>query len=604
MARIPVDTRLAPERLRPAAGPVDIYAQPKDGYELAQLAGALKDFGVQVQRYGVMHNEKVAQEQTAKGEQKARELEEARISYLDAQKKGLIKPSDNPWFLLGVKQQMGRAAAGQYARALQAAIEMDPDMQASTEPADFDKFEQGFRKKWLAENVGENRDTQFERGFGVVDGYTMDEGRRFVAAAGARLEKRAGETLGVIVGQVLDQHYKEGPEVASQLVNAEIKSYLANNPKAGRIANLRAIESIADWARVNYKTVGKEDVEKLLRGIDAGTGKLYGVHEAKTMLNDVEKEIISMRGAAMNLEHSQETLALKKREDDFYAEIGKTLGAATPGQLAGMDLTPFISRLNAIDPDPSNAQKIQSLRSSLIDAKGNDAAVRKALAWVEGVNPERQGQFLTQKQLVSFAQAEGFSAGQYNTVVNAIRERERRAAEGGGNNGSRLLNDRMAAAGEQYIKGKMLTPFGIQSDADRSAAEEAVMDFQLEFLKRHEEITKITDPEKQMKFVADLAERAFILHANPQILKAHNKEQANAEQNAQAQTVFHQVMEKASNDDINALGQAYLDWKSVQNGDREVFSAATKALLTRLKVPITPDGKELKLFFLEWERNR
>src|SRR5690242_16391005 len=118
--RIQVDSGLTPERVRPAATPVDAFAPSAAGQELAQLAAGLKNFSPSLERFTNMIGEADAEKQTAKGEQLARQLEEQRITYKEAVKSGKINASDNPWFVLGAKRQFGRAAAGQYARSLQA----------------------------------------------------------------------------------------------------------------------------------------------------------------------------------------------------------------------------------------------------------------------------------------------------------------------------------------------------------------------------------------------------------------------------------------------------------------------------------------------------
>lgn len=601
MARLQVESGLDPVAVRPAARPVDAYTQTNEGLELAQLAQGLTQYAPSLSRFAGVLNVRDAEKQQAKGAQAARKLEEERVTYKEAVAKGIIRPSENPWFLLGAKQQFGRASAGQYARALRDAVAQDPAMQESDDPTDFGRFEADFRKQWMSENVGEKRDLNFEKGFAIVDGLTSNEESRFANAALSRIEKRAGERLGVIVGQILDEQYKDNPMEAALLVQVEMEAYLSDNPKAGRIANKVAINAIADWARANYKSVQREDVEGLLRGIKAGTGALFGTSEAKQMMTEVEKQIISMRGAAANLAHNEEVRDAQAKEKGFWSEVlPAIIESSKSGDLAGVDLTAYMSRLAEIDPSPDAPGKLIRLRDQMMNAKGNDIAYREGLLWVHGVNQSRPGQFLSMKQLAGYSASEGLTGSQTNAILSEIQQRDNAASERGGT-GSKILGDRTVAQGEQYIRGKMLDPFGINTPRARTQAEEAVRDFQAEAILRWTEIKAITDPQKQYDFIVGLAEQSFRTHASDTMLKEHNKEQGQSAVNEKAQSVFQSALQSASEPDRDALGAARLEYEDVKLGRRPELSVETRALFERLGIPL--DAKELKLFFLEWDRN-
>lgn len=596
--RLQVDSGLRPERLRPVASPVDTFVPTAEGGDLAQLAGALTAVAPSLSRFAGLMQERDAKQQSEKGAQAARKAEEQRLTYREAVKQGVIKPSDNPWFRVGAEQQFGRAAAGQYARALQAAIATDEGMQSSADPADFVEFEATFRKTWLEENVGgDNRNTNFEKGFGIVDGYTMDEGRRFTAAAGARMEKQAGERVGIIIGQVLDQHYKEGPDVAANLINAEIGAYLTDNPKGGRAANLRAVQAIEDWARVNYSTVNRSDVEGLLRKVNAGPGStLFGTHEAKEMMSRVEREIISMRGASMNLAEATERREEKAEADTFWQDMtGIFVQAMEQGNLGSIDLTQYVSKLAAIDPSSDAPLALFRLRDGFLNAKapGNDEAYRNALMWAEGVSPERRGQYLTMNQLANYASAEGMNGAQLGSVMNAIQERSRRASEGSGGGGSAgtLLRDPFYGMGEQYLRGKIVDAYGSNPAGTRAAAENAVRDFTVSFLSKRGEIAGISDPAKQSEYITRLADQAFSIHAPDATQKANQR----AGNEAAGRSGYAAAAAKVQAADIPQLNQAMAEFNRGQK------SAATARLLTRLGVPL--NDAAIRSFFQEWERN-
>lgn len=584
--RMQVDSGLKPERLRPSAAPVDTFTQPTAGSELARLAQGLRQFAPSLDRFTDVLAEKDAAKQTEKGAQKARELEEARITYKEAIKKGLISASDSPWFQVGAKQQFGRAAAGQYARALQAAIEEDPNMQASTDPADFDKFEQKFRQDWLEQNVGENRDTHFEKGFQIVDGYTMDEGRKFIAAAGGRLEKRAGETFGVLVGQVLDQHWKEGVSVVAGLINAEMKAYLVDNPKGGRIANLRAVEAVADWARLNYKTLDQEQLGALLKQIDAGPGsKLFGTHEARQMLAEVGDQMVSLRQRDFTQANERDRVAKKEQENTVFRGLTQLFQTQNPQEV---NLTPFIEIMKRIDPSPEGVGAIYRLQDVFVKAKseGDPVVFRDALMRVYGLNNDFPGE-LTMRQAADLAAAGKLSAAQYSQVVNEIGQRDSGQASGPDKVGGTLFNQFRGI----LIKKMRVTEFGQNEPEDVARAAEAEREFLKQFIENRGKIT----PELLDKMVNNIA----ITHLSDEQLSTDAAAKSQVSARSAESKGFAKIIKDMAPSDVNVLSRIRDEVDLLDKRKLTAFSDSTiRWLWTK---GIEADREAVKRFLLEYQ---
>lgn len=193
--RAPIDFNLGTARIQPVASPVDTYARPQAS-GLSQLAESLKSVAPEVAKYSDVVAQQQSEAQKAAGEKKARELFDSGTSYRDAIKKGLISPSESPWFQLGAKEQYGRVTAGKYSSDLAFAVANDPGLQTSTDVTEYDKFAGDFKKQWTADNVGTSSGLNFDHGFGsMAEAYGADERSKFVAEAGTRLVKQTSDNV-------------------------------------------------------------------------------------------------------------------------------------------------------------------------------------------------------------------------------------------------------------------------------------------------------------------------------------------------------------------------------------------------------------------------
>lgn len=294
--------------IRPTASPVDTFVRPEQNSGLSQLAESLKGIAPEVAKYSDVVAQRQSDTQKAAGEQKARELFESGTSYKDAIKKGLISPQESPWFQLGAKEQFGRVTAGKYSSDLKDAVEKDPTLQESTDVAQYDKFATDFRKKWLADNVGdENRGLNFEHGFGsMADAYSADARSQFVAQAGQRLVKVVGDRHYAEVFQMLDHETSmhTDPAAMAQAWNLINDRAIATgmNPRA---ANLAGVKALGDLVARD----GDTTMFDILKQVKTGSGSLYATAAAQEEIQKVTEKVFVDKQRRASAEEQADTRA-------------------------------------------------------------------------------------------------------------------------------------------------------------------------------------------------------------------------------------------------------------------------------------------------------
>lgn len=585
------------------AAPVDTFVPTRGGENLARLAQGLSALEPALQRYTAIAAQQDKEENLERGSQKARELAEQRITFREAVKQGLIDPHENPWFVRGAKVQMGRAAAGKYGSDLMETMLTDRELQESGDLAAFDAKEAEFRKKWIEENVGK-ADGTFAEGFGqIADGYTLDARRSFAAAAGARMEKTAGENHYTIVGQALEEASTSGNfATALQIINAETADYLRDNPRAGRIANLRTVQAVEDWARLHYKEVTQESLTDLLKQIDAGPGaKLFGTKEAKEMIARASNQAVQLRQQENQVEDYRINKERREAERTMYSDLSKTfLEASDPTKV---DIAPFLQR--AVMADPVNGAKaIHEFRQMFVEAKdeGDPVVFENALLRVFGANPEQPG-LLTMGQVAGMRGS--LSRQQIGTLLNEIDQRNQRSASGTDPVQKFLDNNIVQSARSSLMKEMGYDDFGSNDPEIKARSGLAYNAFQTEVIQRWQEFSKLT-PKALNGELTDMVERIFKQHATEEMLSLQRETQEGVKKTVDAATKgeFKDAIGKITPADQVAMDalRSTMDKLRTPKGRQAFagFDEPTKRFLFRLGVP--PNIEKIGQFFTELDR--
>lgn len=432
--RIAVESGLSPEEYapRPVASPVDSYVRPADGAMLQQLAGALGNLAPKLNAIAGQVGERKSAEAKERGVAKARELQEAKLTYEQAVKKGVIEPQQNPWFYVGLKEQFGRLAAAEYKRNLVVAAASDEKLKSSLDPSDFGKFAADQRASFLKEYAGDNDDLHFQRGFGnLADAYEMDVGNAVSADMARRAQAMAGENVYSEVFDILTEHANDPRELRLEAIQQVHKNYLGMNPKGGRTANLATIEAIqvaAEASALRGDREGALEILGLLKDISAGPGgKLAGTREAGEAFLNASRNINRDIEAGLSLDASLERKAQKVAEEGLLTRLNTAIDvAAAEGTLDTLDVQAFVMEARKIDPEKGD-QLVHTLLENRKKAAwtGNDELFRDLLTRVYGLSPK--GTVGLREITRHYRSDGGLNHQQYSFLVNQVQELSDRA---------------------------------------------------------------------------------------------------------------------------------------------------------------------------------
>lgn len=301
--RVQVDSGISPERLRPAAAPVDRFTRPREGQKLAQLADALARFEPSLRRFSAQKVERDAKEGLAEGQREAQKLIESQVEFNQAVKDGLIDRHQNPWFRLGMKRQFASVAADEYDRFL--SQRTGEWLRAGRSPEDFDALEAEARKEWVEEHVGEaNRDPMFDGTFAEkVNQSVARTGSAFVRAAGQEAVNLSLQMLGQEVSSTLaNTDPSQWGEALTQLGNEAVTEMTLPGREVNTAIADAVIQEALDrgdldmlGARIGEDGMLTLEDEGTLFDVQGGSGPLGGITEVKDKRRAAAKQILQQQ---------------------------------------------------------------------------------------------------------------------------------------------------------------------------------------------------------------------------------------------------------------------------------------------------------------------
>jgi hypothetical protein len=299
-------------------------------------------------------------------------------------------------------------------------VEADPKLQESTNPADFDKFTGDFRKQWLSQNVGdENRDLNFERGFGAMsDAYSEDSRRQFVAQAGQRLVKQVGDNHYQEVFQMLDHetHMNATPDAMAEALNLLNDRAIATgmNPRS---ANVAMVQALGDLVQRDHNT----QLFDVLKKVKTGSGNLYSTAFAQDTIQKVT-DYVSVKEQQQHVEAQER--AKEQREEATRAAVGDITSAwINSDNPSKLDFTPQIAQLAKIDP--SAAESLIRFQSTVSGAKfeSNPQTVNSTLAGIFSA-PAGSPEYVSTKTLVGLLNAKEINQQDFAFLRSQIDNRD------------------------------------------------------------------------------------------------------------------------------------------------------------------------------------
>lgn len=335
--RVVTEPVIADVPLRPAAGPAPVFGASSAGSDLAQIAQAFGSISPTLARMGQQVGERRARSDEIAGQEAARVLEESKLDYHEAIKRGLIEPNDSPWFRYGLKKQGGVNAALKYQRELTAAVQELPD---EATLADFESFEREWFDKWRAENIGDIRDDAFTQGFansaaqarqGVALAFASRQNQASLKLFEEGLQSRLGSVVEALGKNASDEDYATAAEAMNRIV-AEAQSL---NPKIrSRLTSLLTGVLYAEALSRNDEGLFKRLASKL----KGGTGAFDQITSVKLDFQKLTGEIIQKEERDRQIREVREA---ERKETAFENTLVEFSTAARD-----------LKRWDLVDPEP------------------------------------------------------------------------------------------------------------------------------------------------------------------------------------------------------------------------------------------------------------
>lgn len=417
--QVSADDALAPEKFRPVATPSGAVVTPaarlhdtfvqapnmfnrNTGVATAQLAQALSSIAPGLGRLAGTMQQKQNENDYQKGAQAALDLQKQTqatgLAYKDAIDKGLIDRHQSPFYLKGVREQLGQAMAGKFDDDLHAYLQSDESLKVSTDPKAFDAKVSQFREQWEAQHIGQTTDDDrdFTLGYESRAQAHVDQRKaEFIDTFGQKLKTQsiAGQfsdvtkTITDEIGKVSDPDLVAALEQKhADLIKQGSDPQLVQNTTMRAINNaaLRASESDDPLERMHAKQILQ--LMTKVKGKD-GAALNDATDEGRQSYLETLKYITDNRNKFAQLDLQTKQLNDQKTLDDASEAAIKSL-RANPNA----DLNPFLDQVSAVR---GGAAEILNLRSTVtaINRHDNEGVVKNIESdiWLDSskVNPTR-----------------------------------------------------------------------------------------------------------------------------------------------------------------------------------------------------------------------
>lgn len=492
---------IQPKVVQPVARPVDTFVQTKEGQQLAQLADALSGLSSSVSRFGSTLEERKGAREKIEGENAAREALASGLSYKAAIEQQVITPDKSPWFQVGAKETFGRVLGNRYADDLSAEFAKSPQAQSSN-PADFDAFEQEFRKTWTQTHLGPQQDQYFTNAFGnTSEGRIAGLRANFAQQAGAKLVRQTGEAFHAEIFQTVQQ-FRNGklplPELTAAIKLAQDRQ-AAVGMSYSILNNLTGQAVVA--AAVRLRDPALLDVLDQL-GTGKGGGKVAGLPEIAAAREDALASI-----ANANDNEARDAAAREKRDrdkvvDGIFDKLTDELAAAPDPRKVKLD--PYIELM--AKTDRSQIELVRGVAAQFGTQKYEDDpdVLSRLNIGIHMTAPGQSG-YVTKRMVSTEFAAGNLSASSYRQLISDIKERD----EAGGS--SKFLRDPFVSRLSQAVKDGFVNELGVMGGSAvamnaQNAADEAVA----EYIRWSSALGREPGEEEALKKVNDIYNRRVL----------------------------------------------------------------------------------------------
>jgi hypothetical protein len=189
---------------------------PNVGAKAQQLAQALSTISPALGRFGATLQARSNERNLQEGQIAAAEAARQGLSFKEAVDKGVLKRTDNPFFVRGAKEQFGRIAADRMHTDL--AVNLEEALKDVSEPGEVLAALDDAQRTWMSQNVGEGTEGEFQTGFSL----------------------RAAAHMEQLRGQLLSRASKNFEDRSKSALFAEARKHIADTSKSFSIQEVAA----------------------------------------------------------------------------------------------------------------------------------------------------------------------------------------------------------------------------------------------------------------------------------------------------------------------------------------------------------------------------
>lgn len=354
--RLQVDPGLRTPSLRPVAAPVDAFVRP-DEDKMSQLGKALSSISPSVREFtgAVIENIDTGAENKGRlaASDVAKQIREEGLSLAEATRKGKLPASKNPFYMKGLREQLGRNLADTFGGDLKAAMGADENLQVSTNLGDFDTFAQKFREQWEKDHLGENQDDHFKQGYQFrSDAYLTAVRNEFANGIEGKVQTQGDQaTFAEVFRHATDFTGKLPDAQVAGDINALTNDLIQKQGRNGRQVMQTTAAAIAAAAAANPEKGLK--ILELLKSVKGKEGALIATTYGSQLYTNTRDHVNTLLWNETQRESAQSTARQQ-------AVVNATLTEATQELLKdpNADLRKYLSRLAG---DPHAAEQLEGL---------------------------------------------------------------------------------------------------------------------------------------------------------------------------------------------------------------------------------------------------
>lgn len=509
--RLQVDPGLRTPTIQPVAAPVDSFIRPTAGNGLDQLGAALSQISPEVREFTGAVSDHIDANAQSSGRLAAEKLRTEGLTLAEATRKGLIPASSNPWFMAGLREQLGRNMADKYDGDLRAAMGQDENLQTSTNLSDYDAFASKFREQWTKDNIGEgDQDQHFSTGFQFRAGAYESQARDAFASGIEEKVKTQGDeaTHQEVVGAIQHGLRANVPlNAVADGVNTLVNDLIAHG-RNGAVVLRTVATAVHDAAIADPQNANS--ILKMLGQIKGKNGALDTTSYGMALAEKAQTAVAEKLQRSYTVQHEQQAAQKQKQTDSIFAQVNDALDKA--GDNAhNVDMRPFKELMNQVNPE--HVATIDAMQNAWVshDTREDPHVADDLLIRLHTVNPGEPG-YVTMGSVAAAFGNKQISKSTFNELAEALSKRDTEKS---------ITADKFYTEGQARVSKAFANEFGDVQE-NRLRAERAVSEFSADYIREFSGKTGAEFDAAKNKFIVDHIKRSFATEGTTEDRKAYN----------------------------------------------------------------------------------